>query len=689
MDGTYDAWDGQISDFRQREPSDGVAASEATTAYVCYDDTHLYVVFVCKAQPGTVRAHLGRRDAIGEDDQVGIVIDTFHTHRWGYVFFVNPLGVQNDGITSEEGEVERDDTFDTVWHSEGRLTADGFAVRLAIPFKSLRFPNVPVQNWGVALGRWVPAKGELSMWPLLSKRVASFHGQMATLEGLDRVSPGRNTQVTPYGTFSAARIRGASDPAPERRSDRRAGLDAKVVLRDAITFDLTLNPEFSQVESDEPRQVVNQRFEVEFPEKRPFFLENAGFFASPQELLFSRRIADPQAGVRATGKASGWTFGALAAADRGPEANVASVASAFALAARVQHEFARQSSVGVLITSRHCETTANRVLAIDTRLGLSPTWILRAQAMTSAARDSGLERSGSAYYAELRRSGLHFNYLATYVDRSPGFRADLGFIPRVDVRQTEQALKYAWYPARAGIVSVTPSALVALNWNREGRLQERLVSPGLAVELRRHTIVEVAVNEGLELHRGITLTTNSTRVDLQSEALNWLDFSTSFTVGSSVNHFPPSEMPPTAGGEATAEARLILRPMRPIRIEGTFLYSRLREKDSAAGIFSSRVLRLKACYQFTRGLGLRSIVDYNVVRADPARVVLASGRRVIVDILLTYLLNPGTAVYAGYGTRSDTMEIDGQRPVERIRAADRPADISRQLFVKVSYLFRF
>jgi hypothetical protein len=691
IDGSNEPQEGRVTEFKQREPGDGVAASEATTAYVSYDDTHLHVVFVCKARPGTLRAHMSRRDAIGEDDQVGIVIDTFHTHRWGYVFFVNPLGVQNDGITSEESEVERDDTFDTLWHSDGRLTADGFAVRLAIPFKSLRFPNLPVQSWGIALGRWIPSKGELSMWPLLSKRVASFHQQMATLDGLERVSPGRNVQVTPYGTFSTARVRMASG-APERQNERRAGIDAKVVLRDAVTLDATVKPDFSQVEADEPQQVVNQRFEVEFPEKRPFFLENARFFATPQELFFSRRIADPEVGMRATGKMSGWTFGALAVADRGSsrqETPTSQVGSAVVLGTRLQREFAEQSSLGLFITRRQQGDLANRVLAIDTRLGLGPTWILRAQAIASTTRDSNRERWGSGYYAELRRSGLHFNYLATYLDRSPGFRADLGFIPRVDVRQTEQVLKYSWYPARGRIVSLTPSALVALNWNRKGHLQERLINPGFAVELPRHTIVETALNEGLELYRGTTFTTRSARVTVQSEALNWLDFAVTWTLGSNVNHFPAGEMPPAIGDEVTTDARLTFRPTPPIRIEGLYLYSRLREQQGQRDIFSSRVFRLKASYQFTRELGLRTIVDHNVVQAGRALVLLEPGKRIILDVLLTYLLNPGTALYAGYGARHNTLDDGGQQLGEAVGTAAPLTAASRQLFVKVSYLLRF
>lgn len=184
------------------------------------------------------------------------------------VFLANPLGIQLDGVT---GEGQDDDySFDTLWHSEGRLTADGYVVRMAIPFKSLRFSNAPAQTWGIAFGRIITRNNETSFWPYITRRIASFGTQVATLEGLERISPGRNLQFIPYGTFTSARFleAGQSDLASDTLG--RAGLDGKMVLHDAVTVDLTLNPDFSQVESDEPQVTVNQRFEVFFPEKRPF-----------------------------------------------------------------------------------------------------------------------------------------------------------------------------------------------------------------------------------------------------------------------------------------------------------------------------------------------------------------------------------------------------------------------------------
>jgi hypothetical protein len=284
-----------VDDFRQYVPGDGNAASEKTAAYLSYDDKNLYVVFVCH-DGGQVRAHLSKREDVDQDDGVGVLLDTFRDHHRAYVFYSNPLGIQSDSIYTE-GQTY-DFSFDTLWNNEGRVTPDGYTVWFSIPFKSLRFSHAPEQTWGVALYRVVLRKSEYDYWPYITQRVEGITQQFEPVGGLEHVSPGRNMQIIPYGLLASDRFLNqpaltSAGPPPSYQNvfEHRAGLDAKFVAKDALTFDLTLNPDFSQVESDDPQVTVNQRFAVLFPEKRPFFIENAGFFQTPVSLFFSRQIA--------------------------------------------------------------------------------------------------------------------------------------------------------------------------------------------------------------------------------------------------------------------------------------------------------------------------------------------------------------------------------------------------------------
>src|SRR6185295_10849684 len=206
--------------------------------------------------------------------------------------------------------------------------------------------------WGIALMRGIPANNEQAFWPGVTHTISSFASQMADVHGLTGISPGRNIQLIPYGTFTGARF--LDDSTFDSKADGRVGLDAKIVAHDVVTLGLTANPDFSQVESDEPQVTINQRFEVFFPEKRPFFLENAGYFQTPINLFFSRRIRDPQIGARATGKLGGWAAGALAIDDRAPGRALEAVDPQYGDRAvngvvRVRRELG-ESSFGALIT---------------------------------------------------------------------------------------------------------------------------------------------------------------------------------------------------------------------------------------------------------------------------------------------------------------------------------------------------
>ncbi len=390
----------RVDGFLQRNPGDLTPATQATEAFLSYDAQNIYAVFVCRAtDPSRLRAHMARRESIFNDDRVALFLDTFNDRQRAYMFFSTPLGIQADGITSEG---QQDDfSFDAVWESRGVVTDFGYVVWMAIPFKSLRFnSSAAAQSWGIALARSMPVDNEDVFWPGITNRVGGFTSQFAEAGGFDGVSAGRNIQAIPYGTFTGARFLDTGAAAFGSEARGRAGLDAKVVLRDAVTLDLTANPDFSQVESDEPQVTVNQRFEVFFPEKRPFFLENSGFFQTPMTLFFSRRLRDPQFGARMTGKAGGWAVGALAMDDRAPghavpEGDPLSGDRAFSSLVRARRELG-QSSVGALLTSQDFGPSSSRVGSVDTRLRMSARWFFDGQAAMSDIFTATSERATAA-----------------------------------------------------------------------------------------------------------------------------------------------------------------------------------------------------------------------------------------------------------------------------------------------------
>jgi len=737
----------KVTGFVQRNPHDGERISEETAAYLGYDQKNLYVVFVCFDDPKKVRARMSRREDIYDDDEVEVMLDTFHDRRRAYAFQTTPLGVQWDAIWSEATRDEIsgnfDTSFDTVWDSKGKVTSRGFVVWMAIPFKSLRFPSTKEQEWGIILYRGIVRKNEDAFWPQISYKIAGRLGQAATLYGLEGISPGRSIELIPYGIMRGFRALDTSDPTnPYFRNavaQGQAGMDAKFVIRDHFVLDLTANPDFSQVESEDPQITVNQRFEVYFPEKRPFFLENEDYFRTPLDLFFTRNIEDPSAGIRLTGKEGPYSVGLMSTDDRAPGQAVppyfplAGTRSYFTIA-RVSRDIFKQSSVGALYTDWECPTTGefNRVGGVDTRLKFNANWSLDAQAVTSSSNllsgysssscetnlfpfDSGNVGNGS-YYAgpaaklDLKHDGLHLTYEGIYDDISPGFVTMPGFVNRVDIRELYQTLDYRFRPKKGWVVDWGPSLIQRYVFDHEGNRLDTDYQPYVAIQGRGQTFIYLFPYEELRERlrpqdfRFLGFTPISSQdyhehgsgASVQTSVLPKVTAGASYHWGDGVN-FVANPAPGPNGGpflarQDTATGTLTFRPVKPLKIENTYLFERLRTIATDRGIFNDHIVRSKWNWQFTPQLSLRMILQYNSLLANtPGTTDLYTGlptsRQFNADFLLTYLVHPGTAVYVGYNSDLQNLNVAPGTGVSN--TAKGYINDSRQFFVKVSYQFRF
>ena len=705
----------RIATFVQREPGDGVPASQPTTAYLSYDDANLYVVFVCRDDPARVRANIARREDIGDDDQVVVYLDTFHDRQRAYFFEVNPLGIQRDGIRSESTG-DKDLSFDAVWSSEGRIVADGYVVRVAIPFRSLRFPRGAGQTWGIAVGRVIQRTNEESFWPYITKRVKNFIPQFGALEGLSQISPGRNIQLNPYSVVARARVFDDDLPGHLTQSDERIGMDGKMVVRDAVTLDATVNPDFSQVETDDPQVTVNQRFEVQFPEKRPFFLDNAAYFGTPEQLFFSRRVVDPGAGLRATGKVGRWAIGALAMNDRAAlaEGEPGFGHDTWIGAMRVQRDIGEESSVGVLVSDREFGTSwkHDRMFAADARWRLGDNWQFVGQAMRSDNREHDGTRLGDwGVRADMSYSSRTWDYSAGYREFGPEFAAPLGFVNRAGYRRGDADVQYTVRPKGRVVTQYGPSVSGKWLWDHaSGVLEDRELKVGFAAELVANTEFEVSRAQLYELFDGLGFSLHETEAKAQTEWLRWLGADASILWGTVVNHDPTAlndsvDFLPFIGRAIEAEIGVKVRPTTQLRIEQSYVHSSLRTRPGvlrttdpttaiyhprSQHLFTERKWRAKVNYQFSRLLSLRAILDYKwedfntalVDEDDPRK------RQWSADILLTYLVHPGTALYLGITDERENLATAGSPPVV-VRSRNPGLSVARQVFVKASYLFRF
>jgi hypothetical protein len=761
----------KVTGFTQRNPHDGENVSEPTDAYLGYDQKNLYVVFVCFDDPRQVRARMSRREDIFDDDQVEIILDTFHDRRRAYAFQTTPLGVQWDAIWTEASREEQtsghfDTSFDTVWDSRGKVTDRGFVVWMAIPFKSLRFPNTKQQQWGIILYRGITRKSEDSFWPHVSYKIEGRLGQAATMYGLEGISPDHSIELIPYGLMRGFRALDTRDPTnpyfQHAVAQGQIGMDAKFVIHDHFVLDLTMNPDYSQVESEDPQITVNQRYAVYFPEKRPFFLENEDFFRTPLDLFFTRSIGDPSAGIRLTGKDGPYSVGLMSADDRSPGLAVPDYSPysgirAYFNVARVSRDIFRQSSVGALYTDWECPATGefNRIGGADTHLKFNSNWTLDGQAVvTSSYLDLNCEANlypfssgnlgNNNYYAgpaerlEVRRDGLHFTYDGIYNDISPGVVSIPGFINRVDIRETTQVADYRFRPKHGWVVDWGPSISVRYDFDHTGLRLDTDYLPYLAIQGRGQTLIILRPYEeqherlrprdfcfyGFPLYCPPTTLGNldyhehTSGAAVQTGYFKKVTLAASYYWGQGVNFvalpgvspaLPTPYNQPFLAREDNAQATLSFRPVKPLKIDNSYLFERLRTNNSTyvfeqaqypgagRGIFNDHILRSQWNWQFTPKLSMRLILQYNALLAGTPGVgspytSVPTQKEFNTDFLITYLVHPGTAIYIGYNSDLQNLDVVPQTPTSPgyiTNTAKGYINDSRQFFVKLSYLFRF
>jgi len=707
----------KVTGFVNREPADGSKPSQDTDAYLAYDARNLYAVFVAwDNDPHKIRARMTRREDIFSDDSVEIMIDTFHDARRGYAFTANPFGIQWDALWTEGsigGQLADfsgfDMSFDTVWNSEGRLTSRGYLVLMAIPFKSLRFAPTDEQTWGIILNRTIPRTNENMFWPRISNRVQGRFNQAASMTGLDHISPGRNMQFNPYGAFRTYRAidqRDRSNPVFAGRAFKPdVGLDSKFIFHDSFVLDATVNPDFSQVESDQPQITVNQRFEVFFPEKRPFFLENSNYFTTPINLVFTRRIAHPEYGLRLTGKSGPWAVGVLAADDRAPgEAVIPGSSNAGDRAvftiARVSRDVFAQSTIGAIFTDREFAGTHNRVGGIDANIKLNRNWRVQGQAVQSATTFlDGTSESGPGFRVLANRSGRKFNLSTTYSDYSPEFNTATGFVNRTDVRHETLNASYFWRPEGKHFISWGPTLSQFEIYDHSGTPLDHFVYPGVRFDFTRNTWFNFHpfgyddVYLRPQDYNGLSRVTAYPQPFWGIEGgTSWLkqaDVNWFFVSGEGVNYNPSSGRIPLMAHEDQANVTLAIHAGGRLRIDNNYLLEHIREHDAKLTAVTNHIVRSKWNYQFTRALSARMIMQYTSVLSNPLISTLSPDKGFNADFLITYLVHPGTAVYVGYNSNLRNLDRRLQpTPTGLLTTRDDFMNDSRQFFVKISYLWR-
>ncbi|MBI4513111.1 MAG: carbohydrate binding family 9 domain-containing protein [Gemmatimonadetes bacterium] len=694
IDGTLDdpAWSSAavLSDFLQVDPGDNAEPWEETVAYVTYTSDALYIaVRAYERDPYPVRYLVHPRDVVFEvgQDRIGMALDTFNDRRRAYVFAVNPIGQQGDGVVIEGGDFAE---WNGIFYSAGRVDSLGWTVELEIPFKTLRFPRRAVQDWGFRISRHYIRGGEDS-WTGRDRDLACDLCQMGELVGLEGISPGLNLDVNPEIIFRRVSSRQSlDDPYVAGGLEGRLGLNVRYGLTPSLALDATWNPDFSQVEADAGQLDINNRFALFFPELRPFFLEGrdafAGAFlgsaegdpgfgdATPLNLVYTRRIADPVWGGKLTGKVGQATLGVIAALDESARIRLDPFSDgldpqalhpfphdrAWFGVARVKWDVLEDGFIGATYTGRDYAGGYNRVGSADARLRLTPTLAVRGQVIASWDREPGFagpmraavnalyadpdtaearfaelpeelaeldgeRRADGAWNVALDFDSRHWSGRANIAAIGPDFVSRTGFFNRVGYGRFGGQFAYL-YQGTGFLRRISPFVsfdryhtipegreAFAATWG--GREEENMLA-GLEFTLPGNTQTGVSRSRAFLLFDGRRFSgQDGWGLWFNTDAWQGFLFDVFVNFGESVI-FDDVVLEEGAkpGWDWTVSGEARIRPVRALQVRPSVRGSRVwRRTDERArdNLYATAIIpRLRLEYQFSLPLGLRVITEY-------------------------------------------------------------------------------
>jgi hypothetical protein len=695
LDGRLDepAWSRAAAalDFRQREPQEGAAATEPTEARIAYDAATLYVgVRALDRAPDALIARILQRDRLMEprgldgrhafagDDAVAILLDPFLDRRNAVVFATNPLGAEFDALVSDESG-----SFNADWRAVFQVAAardaSGWSAEFAIPFRTLRYPRSEgPASWGFNVYRVIRRKNEETLWSSWEREGGGFHkvGRAGRLEGLADLPRSRlNLELKPYGLFGGSEERGAAgEPARDGQLD--FGLDGKWELRPGLVLDATVHPDFAQVEADD-EQVNLTRFDLFFPEKREFFLENAGIFEfgtrgfgepPPFLMFFSRRIGlseDEEAavpilgGLRLSGRAGRQTVGLLdVLTDRAfglPRENFGVL--------RVKRDVGKSGFLGAMLTDRRSGDAANTAFGADLSLWPRKAWNVQAFVARTRRSAAAGEGDGDAWRLAVDYTGERFGLNLQQLVVDPGADAGMGFLTRTDVRRSDLFGRVTLRPALLGLRKLELFAGGQYVTRVDGAKQDAGLGPFVSVEWESGEHVSAYYFHGYTVLDEAFDLADRVPVPASEYDVGWLGLAAGTSPNRAVAvNLEGSYQRSYGGAIDSTGGNVVLRTGSHLALKAGY---RRDHVDLPTGGFDADLALLRLSWAFSTRLSGTAFVQYNGL-----------DRRIVTNLRLVYTHRPGSDLY---------LVVNEERGSGRsLREV-----ASRGVAVKLTYLARF
>ncbi len=672
-------------DFITYNPAYGEVLPQKTEVWTAYDKKNLYFAFKCyDNEPDKIKTSITKRDNMFSDDWVGLSLDAMGTKQTAYDLFCNPDGIQGDILNSAvSGE---DMAPDFVWESAGQLTDEGYQVEMSIPLRSIRFKSGKEVRMGILFWRRISRLGASGSWPDIKPGHGLFNLHSPVIYR-DLRSP-LNLEILPSFTWGSGSSRISPQEWGPRDTFREIGAGLKYGITSSITADITINPDFSQVESDVFQVEVNRRYPIFYREKRPFFMEGTdifNFFTIPygfmQTAVHTRQIIDPLWGAKLTGTLGKTALGLLAAGDEWPGlewdtgVNPARGKKAYFTIARGKQSLGQDNYMGTIFSGREFAGGFNRVGGLDLSVRFFTNHKIQASYMQSFTKelDGGSTFNSPSFHLWYGYTSKPLGIMAAYEHIGKDFQMDSGFLQRTGIDEGWIWIGPNFYPnpeKLAWLKRINPHLTVQYIHDHHTGMDDTFIRGAVEFSFTRQGELSTNISHQTESWKGETFRLPTFNIEGQVQMTKWLQMGGGFTFGERIYY--PAESP-FKGNYFSAGYGFTLQPNSKLSLTLSLHHSHL--KTESEEIYNVNIVYSRTTYQFNKYLFARAILQYDSYKRD-----------LLTDILVSFTLIPGTVIHLGYGGLYEKQDwqngnwVPGNGPLQNMK---------RSFFFKASYLWRF
>jgi len=719
-------------------PHNNIESPVQTQALLMEDGNIFYIAFIAQdPDPTQIRAFLRDRDKAWGDDIVGVKLDTYNDQRTAYRFLVNPLGSQIDGIENEVTNRESD-SWDGIWDSAGAINEDGYIVEMALPLRMLTFKEKNnIQHWGIELLRMYPRDERLRLSNIHMDRGNNCElCQLHTVSGFKAVKQGNNLTVAPSIVMGSNEERDTATDEWNKNNNTEASLDFRWGITPDLLLNATVNPDFSTVETDSARLNINNNFALHFEEKRPFFLDNADYFESDYNLVYTRNINAPNYGAKLTGRKNDHAFGLFITDDDSTNilipgnrsSSIAEIAGkSQATALRYRYNYNSSITLGWISTLRTADKYENAVHGIDARIRLSQFDVFRLQSLYSmteypddlfeqfcnsdkvqdckAPDETSCEfdncdyneslmrtRESTPFNGNALRAGYFHNdsqwyYRTFYHRQNSGFRGDLGFISNVDYNIFSVGGERKWYAEPGAWWS---KASIYSDWDITHNDNNELIEKEFDINSRLEALYGTQIRLGysyrdlvgsridkssLKIEGNTTLfTEKQIHLNVSFKPILGLNLNTNINYGDAIDYSNNR-----LGLNKQINFSSTWNLNQHLEVKAKQIFRQLNADNE--NVFIARLTDLRTTYQFDIKSFLRFTLVYNNTSRNPSNYLYVEpndidkhSKSVSLELLYAYKINPQTVFYLGYS--------DNHQAEEKFNNLEQN---QRSMFMKFSY----